>query len=58
MAASYAEQLEAFRQSDATRDALFAKVLADYEELKLKVEEVTDDYNNEIESRRLWQGKQ
>lgn len=57
MATSYSEQLEAFRQSDATRDALVAQVLTEYEELKVKIEEITDDYKNEVESRRMWQSK-
>ena len=32
----YAEQLEAFRKSDAERDALVAQVLKDFEELKVQ----------------------
>ncbi|USW48662.1 Putative Zinc finger, CCCH-type [Septoria linicola] len=47
MAVNYAERLEAFRKSDTERDALVAQVLADYEELKSKVDEITDDYRNE-----------
>lgn len=54
---SYSDRLEAFRQSDAERDALCAEVIRKYEDLQLKYAEVVDDYKNEIESRRLWQSK-
>ena len=43
---SYLERLEAFRNSDAERDALVAEVLRKYEELKLKYDEKCDDYSN------------
>lgn len=32
---NYAEQLEAFRKSDADRDALVAEVIENYEKLKV-----------------------
>ncbi|KAF2212345.1 hypothetical protein CERZMDRAFT_22211, partial [Cercospora zeae-maydis SCOH1-5] len=50
-------KLEAFRKSDAERNALVAQILEDYEQLKLKVAEVSDDYKNEVASRRMWQSK-
>ena len=53
----YSERLEAFRQSDADRDALVAEVIRKYEEIQLKYDEKCDDYNNEVESRRMWQTK-
>lgn len=34
----YAEQLEAFRKSDAERDALVAQVLKDFDDLKVRAE--------------------
>ena len=33
---NYAEQLEAFRKSDADRDALVTEVLKNYEQLKVR----------------------
>jgi hypothetical protein len=53
----YAERLEAFRRSDSERDALVAEVLQKYQELHRKYTEKCDDYSNEVESRRMWQGK-
>jgi hypothetical protein len=55
--ATYADKLDAFRKSDAERDALVASLIADYEDLKVKIEEITDDYKNEVASRRMWQSK-
>ena len=55
--ASYADRLEAFRKSDTARDALVAEVIRKYDELQLKYAEKSDDYNNEVESRRMWQSK-
>ncbi|GIZ39006.1 hypothetical protein CKM354_000239900 [Cercospora kikuchii] len=57
MSTTYADKLEAFRKSDAERDALVAQILQDYEDLKLKVGEISDDYKNEVASRRMWQNK-
>ncbi|CAK4028750.1 hypothetical protein AC579_6757 [Lecanosticta acicola] len=54
---SYAERLEAFRQSDAERDAMVAAVIKELEELKVQVAEKTDDLSNEIASRRMWQAR-
>ena len=54
---SYADRLEAFRKSDTERDALVAEVIRKYEDLQLKFVEKCDDYNNEVESRRMWQNK-
>ena len=55
--ASYLDRLEVFRKADAERDALVAEVIQKYEELQLKYSEKCDDYSNEVESRRMWQGK-
>ena len=54
---NYTEKLELFRKSDAERDAFVADIVRNYEELQLKYAEKCDDYMNEVESRRLWQGK-
>jgi len=56
-AMSYAERLEGFRKSDADRDAMVTEVIRNFEELQLKYHEKCDDYNNEVESRRMWQSK-
>ncbi|EMD00486.1 hypothetical protein BAUCODRAFT_20579 [Baudoinia panamericana UAMH 10762] len=53
----YADRLKAFRKSDEERDSMIAEILRNYEELQLKYNEKCDDYNNEIESRRMWQSK-
>lgn len=53
----YAARLEAFRKSDSDRDALVEELIKNYETLKLKYDQKCDDYNNEVESRRMWQGK-
>ena len=53
----YLARLEAFRKSDAERDALVAELIRNYAELQLKYTEKCDDYSNEVESRRMWQGK-
>lgn len=54
---SYADRLEAFRKSDSERDAMVTEILRNYEELHMKYVEKVDDYNNEVESRRMWQSK-
>lgn len=54
---SYAARLDAFRRSDAERDALVVELVKEVSELKLKYDEQTDDYNNEVASRRMWQAK-
>ena len=51
----YTRRLEAFRQSDRERDAMLAEVLERFNDLQHKYNEKCDDYNNEVESRRLWQ---
>ncbi|TKA76237.1 hypothetical protein B0A55_06382 [Friedmanniomyces simplex] len=53
----YTSRLESFRKSDSERDALVSEVLQRFEELQLKYTEKCDDYNNEVESRRMWQSK-
>lgn len=54
---SYLEELEAFRQSDAKRDALVAEVIKKYQELQIAHARKCDDYENEVESRYSWQQK-
>ncbi|KAF2772936.1 hypothetical protein EJ03DRAFT_286542 [Teratosphaeria nubilosa] len=54
---SYNERLDAFRKSDAERDALVGEIIQKYEELRTKYDEKCDDYHNEVESRRMWQVK-
>ncbi|KAH9828890.1 C-x8-c-x5-c-x3-h type zinc finger protein, partial [Teratosphaeria destructans] len=54
---SYIQRLDAFRKSDAERDALVAEIIQKYDELRAKYEEKCDDYHNEVESRRMWQVK-
>ena len=54
---SHGEQLEAFQKQDAARYAFFAEMVRKYEELQIKYDEKCVDYNNEVESRRMWQSK-
>ena len=54
---SYMDHLEAFRKHDTARDTLIQEIIRNYEELQLKYAEKCDDLNNEVESRRMWQGK-
>lgn len=56
-AMDYAARLETFSKADAERNALVAEILRNYEELNTKYAEKCDDYNNEVESRRMWQSK-
>jgi len=53
----YTSRLEDFRRSDSERDALVAELLQNFQALELKYAEKCDDYNNEVESRRMWQSK-
>ncbi len=56
-AMDYTSRLEDFRRSDSERDALVAELLQNFQALELKYTEKCDDYNNEVESRRMWQSK-
>lgn len=53
----FAEKLELFKQNDTARDVFIQDLIRDYEELKLKYDEIRNDYDNEVESRRMWQSK-
>jgi antirestriction protein len=53
----YLDRLEEFRRSDRERDALVEEIIKNYEALRLRYDEKVDDYNNEVESRRMWQAK-
>ncbi|KAK0274606.1 hypothetical protein LTR54_001140 [Friedmanniomyces endolithicus] len=53
----YKSCLEGFRRSDSERDAFVAELLQNFQALELKYTEKCDDYNNEVESRRMWQSK-
>jgi len=53
----YTSRLEGFRRSDSERDAFVAELLRNFQALELKYTEKCDDYNNEVESRRMWQSK-
>ena len=53
----YLARLSAFRKSDQERDALVEEIIHKYQELQLIYEQKCDDYSNEVESRRNWQGK-
>lgn len=54
---SCSEQLEVFRKNNATHEAFVEDLVCNYEELQRKYAEKCDDYSNEVESRRMWQGK-
>lgn len=54
---AYKERLDRFKKSDAEREDMLEEIIRNYESLKQEYEEKCDDYNNEVESRRLWQNK-
>lgn len=54
---THAATLESIRKADQERADFLEELIKSYDELKRKYDERTDDYYNEIESRRLWQGK-
>jgi hypothetical protein len=54
-AESYLDRLQAFRESDKERDALVSDLIKKYQDLQTKYDEKCDDYDNEVESRRIWQ---
>ncbi|KAF2161711.1 hypothetical protein M409DRAFT_69525 [Zasmidium cellare ATCC 36951] len=54
---TFSARLEGIKKADDERAAFLEEVIKAYDELKLKFDERTDDYNNEVASRRLWQSK-
>lgn len=53
----FSARLEGIKKAADERAAFLEEVIKAYDELKLKFDERTDDYNNEVVSRRLWQSK-
>jgi hypothetical protein len=53
-ATSYFERFEAFRQSDREREAFVADLVQKYQDLQTRYQEKCGDYENEVESRRIW----
>ena len=53
-ATSYFERFEAFRQSDREREAFVADLVQKYQELQVKYQQKCGDFENEVESRRIW----
>jgi len=51
---SFLERFEAFRQSDREREAFVADLVQKYQELQVKYQQKCGDYENEVESRRIW----
>ncbi|WPH01358.1 Hypothetical protein R9X50_00420000 [Acrodontium crateriforme] len=54
---NYQALLEGFRRSDAQRDELVVEIIQNYQKLQSQYDMKCDDYNNEVESRRMWQMK-
>lgn len=54
---SFSVRLDAIKKADEERATFHEELLRAYRDLKLKYDERTDDYKNEVESRRLWQNK-
>ena len=52
---SFEERFEAFRQSDREREAFVADLVQKYQELQVKYQQKCGDFENEVESRRIWQ---
>jgi hypothetical protein len=51
---SFEERFEAFRQSDREREAFVADLVQKYQELQVKYQQKCGDFENEVESRRIW----
>lgn len=51
---SFLERFEAFRQSDREREAFVADLVQKYQELQVKYQQKCGDFENEVESRRIW----
>lgn len=51
------QRLEGFRKADADRDAFVSDLFEQYRLLSSRFEEICSDFNNEQESRRMWQLK-
>ncbi|KAG9560229.1 hypothetical protein KCU77_g17994, partial [Aureobasidium melanogenum] len=54
---SLESQLEGFRRSDAQRDALVQEMIQRYAELQQQFHHKSEDYENELASRRMWQAQ-
>ena len=54
----YSLKLDAFRRSDNDREAMIKDVLRKYDILLAEYQRKCDDYDNEVESRRMWQQKE
>jgi hypothetical protein len=53
-APSFLERFEAFRQSDREREAFVADLVQKYQDLQVKYQQKCGDFENEVESRRIW----
>ncbi|KAM0273958.1 hypothetical protein ACHAQH_008101 [Verticillium albo-atrum] len=53
----YMSRLAAYRQHDVERDNMIQELIRRTEELERAYYEKCDDYDNEVESRRMWQAK-
>jgi hypothetical protein len=51
------QHLNAFKQSDEAREALVHNLVDELQKLHSDYQKKKDDYDNEVESRRLWQEK-
>lgn len=54
----YTLKLSAFRQADRDRENVLTDLLEKYENLLRQYHQKCDDFNNERESRRMWQQKE
>ena len=54
---SYAARLDAFRRSDEDRNALVEELIKAYEDLRTRHEQLSDDYEDAVSSRRMHQSK-
>lgn len=53
-ATGYLERFEAFRQSDREREAFVSDLVQKYQDLQKSYNEKCGDFENEVESRRIW----
>jgi hypothetical protein len=58
MVSFYTSKLEDFHRADREREELVADLLAKYNNLLISYQKKCDDYENEVESRRMWRQKE
>ena len=53
----YLHRLELFRRADYERDAMVTDLVKNYKELQVRYEQKCIDFDDAVESRRVWQSR-